>query len=57
MIAEDRDKFSEFIRSASGLILPSSSLYDNIYDLESMNFIPWERKVPEYVPPANKKYA
>ena len=57
LIAEDRDKFSEFIRSASGLILPSSSLYDNIYDLESMNFIPWERKVPEYIPPANKKYA
>ena len=48
LVSEDRDKFSEFIRSSSGLILPSSSLYDNIYDLETMTFIPWERKVPEY---------
>jgi dynein heavy chain len=53
LVAEDREKFSEFIRTTSGLILPSSTLYDNYFDLDSMNFILWERKVPEYTTPAN----
>ena len=57
MVSEDREKFSEFIRSSSGLILPSSTLYDNMYDVESMVFVPWERKVPDYVPPASKKFS
>ena len=57
LVSEDREKFSEFIRTTSGLILPSSSLYDNYFDIESMSYVLWERKVPEYLPPANKKFA
>lgn len=57
LVSEDREKFSEFIRTTSGLILPSSSLYDNYFDIESMSYVLWERKVPEYEPPANKKFS
>lgn len=56
LMQDDREKFSEFIRTSSGMLLPSSSLYDNYFELENMAFILWERKVPEYVPPANRKF-
>lgn len=56
LVSEDRDKFSEFLRVTSNLILPSSSLYDNYYDITSMSFVHWDRKVPEYHPPASKKF-
>lgn len=56
-MSEERDKFSEFIRTTSGTLLPSSTLYDNYFDLDSMNFVLWERKVPEFVPPAVKKFS
>lgn len=56
LVSEDREKFSQFVTQASGLILPSSSLYDNYFDLEAMSFVLWERKVPEYHPPASKKF-
>ena len=54
---DDREKFSEFIRTTSGLILPSSSLYDNYIDTESMTFVLWERKVPEFNPPPKQKFS
>jgi len=57
LVSEEREKFSEFIRTNSDLILPASTLYDNYFDLESMNFTPWERKVPEYQVPASKKFS
>ena len=57
LISDDREKFSEFIRTTSGLILPSSSLYDNYFDIESMSYVLWERKVAEYEAPANKKFS
>mmetsp|Transcript_39360 Transcript_39360/g.37802 ORF Transcript_39360/g.37802 Transcript_39360/m.37802 type:complete len:502 (+) Transcript_39360:2293-3798(+) len=57
LVSEDREKFSEFIRNSSGLIMPSNTLYDNFYDLESMNFIPWERDMPDYQTPASKKFS
>ena len=57
LVSEDRDKFSEFVRTTSGLILPSSSLYDNYFDIDSMSYVLWERKVDEYVPPAGKKFS
>lgn len=33
LVSEDRDKFSEFLRVTSQLLLPTSSLYDNYYEL------------------------
>lgn len=57
LIAEDREKFSEFIRTTSGLILPSSSLYENYFDIDAMSYVLWERKVPEYNPPPSKKFS
>lgn len=57
LVSEDREKFSEFLRTTSQLILPSSSLYDNYFDIESMSYVLWERKVPEYEPPANKQFS
>lgn len=56
-MADDREKFAEFVKTVSGLILTSSSLYDNYFDIESVSYVPWERKVPEYIPPANKKFS
>ena len=35
LVEADREKFSEFLRNTSGLILPSSSLYDNFFNIES----------------------
>ncbi len=57
LVSEDRDKFSEFVRSSSGLILPSSSLFDNYFDIETMGYILWERKVEPYEAPSNKKFS
>jgi len=45
---EDREKFSEFLKNLSGLILPSSSLYENFFNIENLSFIRWDEKVPEY---------
>lgn len=56
LVSSERVVFSEFIRAASGLILPSSNLYDNYFDIDSMSYVLWERKVPEYIPPKNKKF-
>ena len=56
LISEDRDKFSDFLRTTSGVMLPSSSLYDTHFDMDTMSFILWEKKVPEYQPPANRKF-
>ena len=39
------------------MILPSSSLYDNYIDTESMTFVLWERKVPEFNPPPKQKFS
>lgn len=56
-MSEEREKFSDFIKKTSGLLLPSSTLYDNYFDMDSMGFVLWERKLPEFVMPANKKFS
>jgi dynein heavy chain len=57
LVAEDREKLSEFVRANSGLNLPSSSLYDNYFNLDSNSYVLWDRKVPAYEPPASKKFS
>jgi hypothetical protein len=57
LVSEDREKFSEFLRNLSGLILPSSSLYDNFYNIDAHSFLRWEEKVMAYEPPPSKKFA
>ena len=57
LVSEDRDKFSQFVMTTYGPLTLSSSLYDNYYNMESMSFVLWERKVPEYVPPAKNKFS
>jgi dynein heavy chain, axonemal len=56
LMADERDKFSDFIKASSGMMLGNSSLFDNYYDMESKSYIIWDRKVPEYVAPANRKF-
>jgi hypothetical protein len=56
LMADERDKFSDFIKTSCGLMLGSSSLYDNYYDMDSKSYVLWDRKVPEYTPPANRKF-
>ena len=56
LMADEREKFSDFMKSSSGMGLVNSSLFDNYYDVESKGYILWDRKVPEYVPPANRKF-
>jgi len=57
LVEEDREKFSEFLRNTSGLILPQNSLYENFYSIEKLNFFNWDKQVPNYTAPANKKFA
>ena len=56
LVEEDREKFSEFLRNLSGLILPQSSLYENFFNIENLSFESWDKKVTAYEPPANKKF-
>jgi dynein heavy chain len=56
LVEEDREKFSQFIGNLSGLILPQTSLYENYFNIENLSFENWDRKVPAYEPPANKKF-
>ena len=38
--------------------MPSTSLYDNFYQLSSVStFQRWDDKVPSYVPPPTKKFS
>jgi dynein heavy chain, axonemal len=53
---EDREKFNQFITQVSQTLLPPN-LYDNFYDPSSLNLDLWEKKVPAYEPPADKKFA
>jgi len=57
LVEADREKFSDFLKQLSGLIMPSSSLYENFYNIDGQTFVRWDEKVPEYVAPANKKFA
>lgn len=58
LLEDDRETFSEFVRSLSGLILSDKSLYDEFFDIKksppSMN--KWNSMVTEYVAPADKKF-
>mmetsp|Transcript_20740 Transcript_20740/g.31957 ORF Transcript_20740/g.31957 Transcript_20740/m.31957 type:complete len:335 (-) Transcript_20740:6171-7175(-) len=57
LVESDREKFSEFLRNLSGLILPQSSLYENFFNIENLIFQNWDQKVPHYEAPANKKFS
>jgi len=37
--------------------LPSSSLYDNFFNIDNLSFMRWDEKVKAYEPPANKKFS
>lgn len=58
LLEDDREIFSEFVRSLSGLILPDKSLYDEFLDIKktpaSMN--KWNTLVHDYVPPHDGKF-
>jgi dynein heavy chain len=38
------------------LILPSSSLYDNFFNIENLKFMRWEEKVPSFEMPPDRKF-
>lgn len=56
---EERKKFEELIRTASGRASPTTtSLFENFYEFSgSKNWIPWEKKVMEYKPPEDGKFS
>jgi dynein heavy chain len=54
---EDRVKFDQFVKKNAGILLPSSSLYENLIDITNMSWVPWERKVELYEPPEDKKFS
>jgi len=57
LVEEDREKFSDFVRNLSGLVLPPASLYDEYFTLAKPSvFSRWDDLVPAYVPPINKKF-
>lgn len=57
LVEADREKFSDFLKNLSGLIMPSSSLYENFFNIDGLTFVRWDEKVPEYVAPPNKKFS
>jgi dynein heavy chain len=57
LVDEDRDKFSDFVRNTSGLILPNSSLYENYFNIKDLSLNRWDDQVPTYEAPASKKFA
>jgi dynein heavy chain len=57
LVEADREKFSEFLRNTSQLILPSSSLYDNFFNIDNLKFMRWEEKVPAYEAPHDRKFS
>jgi dynein heavy chain len=57
IVEAEREKFSDFLKNLSGLIMPSSSLYENFFNVDGLTFVRWDEKVPAYVAPANKKFS
>jgi dynein heavy chain len=57
LLEDDREVFSEFVRSLSGLILSDKSLYDEFFDIKKNTMSKWNAMVNEYVAPADKKFA
>ena len=57
LVEEDREKFSEFLKNTSQLVMPSSSLYDNFFNIENLTFARWDEKVPAYEAPHDKKFS
>ena len=58
LIEEDREKFSDFVRNLSGLVLPPASLYDEYFTIAKPSvFSRWDDLVPKYEAPLNKKFA
>lgn len=57
LLEDDREIFSEFVRSLSGLILSDKSLYDEFFDIKKNTMNKWGAMVHDYTPPADKKFA
>jgi len=47
LMAEDRDKFNQFLIQTAQTVLPPN-LYDNFFDIKTLNLDNWEKKVPQY---------
>jgi len=57
LVAEDRDRFDQFLKGSSNILPPSSSYYDNIIELANQSWVPWSRKVEPYIPPEDGKFS
>ena len=57
LVAEDREKFDQFLKGSSNILPPSTPYYENIIELSNQSWIPWKRKVEQYVPPEDKKFS
>jgi len=57
VLESNREIFSDFLKNLSGLIMPSSSLYENFFNIEGLTFQRWDEMVKDYEAPANKKFA
>ena len=56
LMDEERDKFNQFLSQTAQTLLPAN-LYDNYYDVKGNTLDLWEKKVPEYEAPADKKFS
>jgi len=57
LVAEDREKFDQFLKGSSNILPPSTPYYDNIIELANQSWVPWKRKIEDYVPPTDKKFS
>ena len=54
----DRGRFYRWLRESSGSpMVSSTNCYDLCFDFDDKQWIPWERKVMEFVPPADGAFS
>jgi len=56
LMAEDRDKFNQFLIQTAQTVLPPN-LYDNFFDIKTLNLDNWEKKVHQYEAPVDRKFS
>jgi len=56
LVEKDREVFDQFMHQQAQTMLPHC-LYDNVYDIKTQKLDFWDRRVAEYVPPADGRYA
>ena len=57
LVEQDRDRFIQQLKLLSNAILPiNNPLYDCLFDFNEKGWVAWERRVGDYIPPADGSF-